>query len=297
MERRYFIRNSSMFLVALGLMKDQAFAGLTDNYTIRMLTNDIGIFSEKGGTILFYLSKDGYVVIDAQFPETAVHLVEELKKKSNTFRLLINTHHHADHTSGNVVFKDLVPHILAHENSKINQQKTAEQDKTTDKQLYPDQTYSTNWCEKIGKEEICLHYLGAAHTSGDSIVHFKKANIVHLGDLVFNRKHPFIDKAAGGDIANWIKLLDECTAMFNKRTQYICGHSITGYDVIIKDEDLNAFRDYLRNLLLYTSAQISAGKTKDQILKATEIPGSTQWSGDISRPLSAAYNELTAKFD
>ena len=297
MERRNFIRNSSMFFAALALMKDKAFAGLSDSFNIRMLTKEIGIFSEKGGTILFYLSKDGYVVIDAQFPETAVHLVDELKKKSDTFRLLINTHHHFDHTSGNIVFKDLVPHVLAHENSKTNQQKKAEEDRNTDKQLFPNQTYTDTWCEKFGKEEICLHYFGPAHTSGDSIVHFKKANIVHLGDLVFNRKHPFIDKSAGGDIANWIKLLDHCTSTFSRKTTYVCGHSITGYDVVVKAEDLTAFRDYLRNLLLYTSAQISAGKTKDQILKATEIPGSPQWTGDIVRPLSAAYNELTSKFE
>lgn len=299
MQRRSFLRNTGLTLASLALLnKDSLATFLADPaWKIKMLTDDIGIFTEKGGTIAFYLSKDGMVVVDTQFPDSAQHLIDELKKKTEKpFRLLINTHHHGDHTAGNIAFKDLVPHVLAHANSKTNQQNSAIRQKTEDKQLYPDQTYTETWCEKIGKEEICLHYFGPGHTDGDSLVHFRKADIVHMGDLVFNRRHPYVDKGAGASIENWIKVLDKTTSTFGKKTQYVCGHAGEGYDVQLKADDLKAFGDYLGNVLKFTETEIKAGKTKEEILKATEIPGSPEWKGSgIERPLGAAYTELTSK--
>jgi cyclase len=299
MQRRSFLRNTGLTLASIALLNKNTLASFLADpaWKIKMLTDDIGIFTEKGGTIAFYLSNEGAVVIDTQFPDAAQHFIDELKKKTeNPFRLVINTHHHGDHTAGNIAFKDLVPHVLAHANSKINQQNAAIKQKTEDKQLYPDQTFTDTWSEKIGKEKISLHYFGAGHTNGDSLVHFTKADIVHMGDLVFNRRHPYIDKTAGADIANWIKILDKATATFSKKTQYVCGHAAEGYDIQLKADDLKAFGDYLGNVLKFTEAEIKAGKTKEEILKATEIPGSPEWKGDgISRPLTAAYTELTSK--
>jgi glyoxylase-like metal-dependent hydrolase (beta-lactamase superfamily II) len=299
MQRRKFIRNTSLTLAGLALLNKQTLAAFLNDpaWNIKMLTDDIGVFTEKGGTIGFYLSKKGAVIIDAQFPESAGHLIDELKKRTDKpFRLLINTHHHGDHTSGNIAFKDLVPHVLAHANSLSNQKNVAIKNKTEDKQLYPDQTYTDTWCEKIGSEKICLHYFGAGHTDGDSLVHFQHSNIVHMGDLVFNRRHPFIDKTAGARIDNWITLLDKAIATFDKDTQYICGHAAAGYDIVLKADDLKSFGDYLGNLLKFTDGEIKAGKTKDEILKAKDIPGSPEWKGDgIERPLGAAYIELTTK--
>ena len=296
MQRRYFLRNTGLTLASLAFLNKESLAAFLADPTwkIKMLTDDIGVFIEKGGTILFMLNKEGAIVVDSQFPDTAQHLINELKAKSETpFRLLINTHHHGDHTGGNIAFKDLVPHVLAHANSKTNQQNAAIKQKTEDKQLYPDQTYTDTWCETIGKEKICLHYFGAGHTNGDSLVHFQDSNIVHMGDLVFNRRHPYIDKSAGADISNWIKLLNKATATFDKKTQYICGHAADGYDIILKAGDLKAFEDYLGNLLKFVEGEIKAGKSKEEILKATEIPGSPEWKGGgIDRPINAAYQEL-----
>jgi len=299
MKRSAFLKNSGLLLGALAVFSNKTIAQLLADPTwkITMLTDDIGMFSEKGGTILFMISNDGIVVVDSQFPDTAPHLIDELKKKSEQpFRLLINTHHHGDHSSGNIAFKGMVQHVLAHENSKANQERVAKEKKNEEKQLYPDQVYTTTWCEKIGKEEICLHYFGAGHTNGDSLVEFKKANIVHLGDLMFNRRHPFIDKSAGASISNWITLLDKTYDTFNKKTRFVCGHAATGYDVIVHRDDLKLFGDYLGKVLQFVDGEIKAGKTKEEILKASSIPGVTEWKGDgIDRPLAAAYTELTSK--
>lgn len=299
MQRRTFIRNSSLTLAGLALLNKNSIALFLNDpaWKIKMLTDDIGIFTEKGGTMLFYLSKDGTVVVDSQFPDSAQHLIDELKKKNEQpFRLLINTHHHGDHSSGNIAFKGQVQHVLAHANSKANQQRVAVEQKKEDQQLYPDQTFTNVWSEKIGKEKITLHYFGAAHTNGDSLIHFTRANIVHVGDLVFNRRHPYVDKSSGANMANWIKVLDKTISTFNKKTKFICGHAGNGFDIELKADDLKAFRDYLGHVLTFTEAEIKSGKTKEEITKASAIPGSPEWTGPgIERPITAAYTELTEK--
>jgi glyoxylase-like metal-dependent hydrolase (beta-lactamase superfamily II) len=298
MKRRTFIQNTALTFGALTLARKNVLASFfEDPWKITMLSDDIGIFEERGGTIAFLLSKKGIVVVDSQFPDQSKHLIDELKKKSeNPFKLLINTHHHGDHTAGNITFKGIVEHVLAHENSKINQEANARKNKSEDKQLYPDQIFSDTWCEKFGKEKICLYYYGAAHTNGDSFVHFEKANIVHCGDLVFNRRHPYVDRSAGANMKSWMEVLDKALNKFDNDTQYIFGHAGTGYEVTGKADDLNKFRDYLGNVLKFVDGEIKAGKTKDEILKNKIIPGGEEWKADgIERPLTAAYEELTMK--
>jgi cyclase len=295
MHRRSFLQNSLLTFGALTLGKQKLLKAMIDeSWNIKMLTDDIGIFTERGGTIAFHLSKEGITVVDAQFPDTAPHLIDELKKKNKPFRLLINTHHHGDHTSGNIAFKDVVTRVLAHENSLINQKNVALAQKTEDKQLYPNQTFGKVWEEKAGNEKISLQYFGAGHTNGDGIIHFQHANIVHMGDLVFNRRHPFVDRSAGANIQSWMNVLDATTKKFNKKTQYIFGHAADGYEVTGTETDLHAFHDYLGNLLKFVGDEIKSGKSKDDILKSTEIPGSPEWKGDgIQRPLQAAFEELS----
>jgi cyclase len=297
MHRRSFIRNTSLTTAALAFFNQQMAAAffLQPAYKIKMLTDDIGVFTERGGTILFYISKKGIVVVDTQFPEQSQHLIEEIKKKTDkAFKLVINTHHHGDHSSGNIAFKDLTAHVVAHANSLTNQKAAAAKNKNEDKQLYPDITYTDTWCEKVGKEKICLHYFGAGHTNGDSLVHFQHSNIVHMGDLVFNRRHPFVDKSAGASISNWIKVLDKAVTTFDSKTQFICGHAAEGYDIIAASADLTAFGDYLGNVLKFVETEIKAGKSKEEILKNKTIPNQGEWKGDgIERALTAAYTELT----
>src|SRR5437870_5658736 len=189
MNRRTFIHSTALTLGALTLAQQKIFASMFDDpWKIKMLRNDIGVFTERDGTIGFLLSKKGIVVVDAAFPDQSKHLIDELKKRNDeSFKFLINTHHHADHTAGNISFKGIVENVLAHENSLKNQKNVALQQKNEDKQLYPDQTFGDAWCEKIGKEKICLHYHGTGHTDGDAMIHFEHANIVHMGDLMFNR--------------------------------------------------------------------------------------------------------------
>jgi cyclase len=299
MKRSTFLKSTALTAGGLMVARKDLLAALFQQpaYKIAMLNKEVGIFTEKGGTIGFILSKSGVVVIDAQFPEQSQHLIDELKKQSSKpFKMLINTHHHYDHTAGNISFKGLAEHVLAHANSRTNQETVAKAQKTEDKQLYPDMTFTDTWCDKPAGEKICLYYYGAGHTNGDSLVHLTDHDIVHMGDLVFNRRHPYVDRSAGANIANWMQILDKAVAKFPKKTTYIFGHAGDGFNVTGTADDLKAFRDYLGNVLKFVDGQIKSGKSKDDILKATDIPGSPDWKGEgIQRPLTAAYDELTAK--
>jgi cyclase len=298
MQRRKFIQNTVFTIGALSLAQQKILAAFAeDPWKITMLTNSIGIFEEKGGTIAFLSGKEGIVVVDAQFPEQSKHLIDELKKRSEMpIQLLINTHHHGDHSSGNISFKGIAANVLAHDNSLINQMASAKQNKSEDKQLYPDLTYYNTWSRYFSKEKIRLHYFGAGHTNGDSFVHFEHANIVHCGDLVFNRRNPFVDRNAGANLKSWMEVLNNALTTFDTNTQYVFGHSGNGYKVTGAADDLKAFRDYIGNLLKFVEIEMKAGKTKEELLKATTIPGSDQWKGDgLQRPLTAAWEELGGK--
>lgn len=299
MHRKNFLRSSALVVGGISLTTKSLFARNFQDptpYKMKLLRNDIGVFTEKGGTIAYMIGKDGTVVVDAEFPEQANHLIEALKKQSaNPFKLLINTHHHGDHTAGNIAFKGLVGNVVAHSNSKINQQTVAVKQKNEDQQLYPDITFDNTWQKNMGKENIKAHYFGPGHTNGDAIIHFQHANIAHVGDLVFNRRHPYIDRTAGANIKNWIVVLDKTLSTFDDKTIFVCGHAFDPEKIVINKNDIKAYQDYLQKLLAFASSEIKAGKTKEEFIKSTSIPGVTEWQGDgIDRPLIAAWDELTA---
>ena len=295
MNRRSFVKNTGFSFGAIPLLRRDWLSAFMQDYPykMKMLRNDVGIFTEKGGTIAYYLSKKNIAVIDSQFPEQSKHLIDALQKDpGKPFEILINTHHHGDHTSGNISFKGIVPHVAAHANSLLNQQRVAIEQKKESDQLYPDITYGDTWEYRKMKENIKSYYFGPAHTNGDSIIFFPHANIAHVGDLVFNRRWAFIDRSAGASVKNWIVVLDKIQQQFDNDTLFVFGHAFDPEKVTGNKADIKAMQDYLSRLLEYVTSQIKAGKTKDEILKATSIPGVTEWQGDgIERGLTATYEE------
>ena len=297
MNRRNFIQNTALTLGAFTLLPNGIWAKSTiDNpYKIKEVRRGVNVFTEKGGTIAYLNTSKGMVVVDSQFPEQSQHLIDELKKQStNPFKLLINTHHHGDHSSGNISFKGLVEHVVAHENSLTNQKNVAVKQKTEEKQLFPDITFSETWKQKVGKERMRAYYFGAGHTNGDAIIHFENANVAHLGDLLFNRRYPFVDRSAGANVNNWIKVLDKTLSTFDNDTIFFFGHAFDPEKITGNKEDVKAFKDYLEKLLMFVGSEIKAGKSKEEVMKATSVPGVTEWKGDgIGRSLQATYEELS----
>jgi glyoxylase-like metal-dependent hydrolase (beta-lactamase superfamily II) len=299
MHRRHFLHQTTLLASASLLFQQKAMASIlqTGDFQVKMLRNNVGIFTERGGTIGFLLSKNGTIVIDAQFPDTSRHLIDELKKQQHAnFLYLLNTHHHGDHTAGNIAYKGLVEHVVAQENSQANQKRVAESNNTIDKQLLPDMTFKEDWKLKLDDEKIKAEYFGPGHTNGDAVYHIENANIIHAGDLMFNKRHPFVDRSAGANIANWIKDLDGILKMAGKDTIIIFGHSLKPGEETGTLEDVKKFQDYLGKVLSFAEAEINKGVSKEEFIKHTSIPGVTEWTGQgIDRPLTAAYEELTEK--
>ncbi|MBO3699869.1 MBL fold metallo-hydrolase [Roseivirga sp. E12] len=293
--RRSFIKQSTA-LSALSILPNASLweSLFQSGYKMEALRNNVGIFTERGGTIGWMISDGGIVVVDSQFPAQAKNLVGEIQKKSDRqIDLLINTHHHGDHSAGNVAFKGIVKTVMAHENSLKNQKANAERAGNADKQLFPDTTYKKGrFRQKVGDERMALHYFGAAHTDGDSFVHFENANIVHCGDLLFNRRAPFVDKSAGANMTNWQVVMEKGYKAFDKDTQFVFGHSGNGFGITGTREDLKAFQNYLGKVMEFVKKGQVAGKTKEELANATEIPGAPEWKGRQTRPVNAAWTEL-----
>lgn len=265
-------------------------------YQFTTIRNNVGIFIERGGTIGWYATKDELIVIDSQYPETAKNLVDGLRQKSSRrIDILFNTHHHGDHTSGNLFLKDYANKIVAHENCKALQEKNygGNPDKP---QVYPNVTFTNNWADEFGNEKVVARYFGPAHTGGDSVIHFEKENIAHVGDLVFNKTFPFIDPNGGGSIQQWIITLEKMIKYYDDNTTFIFGHSIADEFLVGKRSDLTNMKNYLNALIDLVTKEIKNGKTKEEISGITTIPGfenlKERWQGARKMNLERAYDEL-----
>ena len=311
--RRHFLTTSAAAAAAgafgrFELFAQQPQAPITP--VIKELRRGVGIFTARGGTIGWLVNPAGAIAVDSQFPDTAALCVEHLLKASGKTAIekLINTHHHGDHTGGNAVFRPKTTKILAHANVPKYLKDGYEQTMARRAQQTPapatpapaeptviDQTFTDVWGFEHGGEKISAKHYGPAHTGGDAVIRFERANVAHMGDLMFNRAHPVIDRANGASIANWIVVLQKVAAELPADTIYIFGHAGTGHEVTGTRADLLHHRGYLEALLEYTRAQIKAGRTREEFLKSTDvIKGFEDYGPLISRPLPAAFDEVSA---
>lgn len=300
MERREFLLKTALMGTALTFPAYKLFAKDQES-PFTDLRRNVGTFVGRGGTIGWLVNKEGVVIVDSQFPDSAETCASGLKERSNiNFDLLINTHHHGDHTSGNPVFKALVKHIVAHENVPGLQKKSAEASgqEALDAQVYADTTYKKTWKQQVGDETIHLRYYGPAHTAGDSVVYFEKANVTHMGDLMFNRAHPFIDRGAGASITNWIKVLEQSANDLPNDAMFIFGHGNSDYGITGTKDDLEVKKNFLTALLEYTQKGIDAGTPKEELMKKETLDGFEEfkapgWRLPLSANIEVAYAELT----
>jgi len=266
----------------------------------RLLRRNVGLFTARGGTIGWLAAPDALAVIDTQFADTAALCLAGLPGRGDrTIDLVLNTHHHADHTSGNGVFRPVAKTIVAQAHVPALQRAAAERAKpsTVDQQVYADTTFAEAWRMELGDEVVSARYFGAAHTNGDAVMLFEKANVVHLGDLVFNRIYPVIDRVAGGSFRHWIVVLEKIAREYPSDAIYLFGHGNSKFGVTGQRTDLLVLRDYLVSLLEHVQAQIAAGKSKEEVSTMENFPGFPDFHqplpNRLGSNLGAAYDELT----
>jgi cyclase len=261
---------------------------------------NVGIFTMRGGTIGTLVNMDAVIIVDTQYPDTAKACIDGLKQKTNNRGIdtVFNTHHHGDHTGGNAVFRAEAKRLIAHANVPDLQRKAA----TAPNAPAPtvaDATFEKTWSENFGDEKITAYYNGPGHTGGDAIIRFERAQVVHMGDLMFNERHPRVDRPAGASIQNWMVILEKVTKDMPGDTIYIAGHARDGAPLTVDRKALLRFRDYFDAVLAFTRKGIAAGQTKDALAAVTSLPGFENYQGGgaltLGGVLGVAYDELTAK--
>jgi glyoxylase-like metal-dependent hydrolase (beta-lactamase superfamily II) len=266
------------------------------------LRRNVGYFTGRGGTIGWLVNHDALAMVDTQFAEPAEVFLRDLPGRGGRqLDVVVNTHHHGDHTGGNATVRPAAKSIVAHANVPELLRARAELDKATlNPATVPDATFPDTWRMDLGDETVSARYFGPAHTRGDIVVLFEKANVVHMGDLMFNRLYPVIDRPGGAKIAGWIKILEQVAAGYPADAHYIFGHGQAKFGVLGGPAELLVFRDYLSALLAHTGAEIKAGKSKEEILKLENLPGFPDFHVPPGRGnrlplnLGVAYDELTA---
>ncbi len=296
LDRRSFIGVSATTAAALAMNPLRLLAQQSAPSNFTEIRKSVGTFVGQGGTIGWYLGKGGAVVIDSQFPRTAEPCLKGLKERSTSgLSMLINTHHHGDHTGGNAVFKSAVKKIVAHENVPILQKKQATEGGKEAGQVYADTTFAKTWREKLDGETVAAKYYGPAHTGGDAVIHFENANVAHTGDLVFNRIHPFIDFPGGGTILGWIDVLQDVHDDLDKDTVVIFGHGSPKQGITGTRKDVLVMRDYFQTVVQHIEKGKKKGATKEEILAST-LGGFEDYTGNarmsIAVTIERTYEDL-----
>jgi cyclase len=276
----------------------------------QQLRRNTGFWTARGGTIGWLINPAGTVVVDSQFPDTGALCLEQLLKTSGKTEIaaLVNSHHHGDHTGGNGTFRPKTKQIIGHANvpkylkagydSAMAKRAQVTPPPTTPapaEPVVPDRTLTDALAFDHGDERVSIKHYGAAHTGGDVVILFEKANVAHMGDLMFNRAHPVIDRTNGASIANWTVVLNKVAAELPADTLYIFGHAGPKHEVTGSRADLAHHAKYLAALLDYVRTQVKAGKTREQIVASTDvIQGFEDYGPLVQRPLGPAYDEVTA---
>jgi len=273
----------------------------------RPLRADVGIFTGRGGTIGWLASADALAVVDTQFPDTALVCLKGIPATGGRMiDATINTHHHVDHTGGNVVFKAASRTLVAQANVPTLQFEAAKRAEMGTKpdpaalvknQVYADTTFPEVWRRELGREIVTAEFRGPAHTGGDAVVIFEKANVVHMGDLVFNRMYPYVDRPGGATIRGWIKALDDSAAGYPADAIYVFGHGNPKFGVTGARSDLPVMRDFLSAVMEHVGKEIAAGRDKPAVVAMENFPGFPDFHvplpNRLGLVLGAAFDELT----
>jgi cyclase len=298
MNRRRFIATSLWLSAGLSAVPAHHLIAKRDYHQIEPIRRNVGYFTGRGGTIGWYADSESAVIVDAQFPPSANVLYNEVQQyNTDTIIAVINTHHHADHTAGNYYFQNIADQIVAQANVPEMQRTMAEIQNTVSEQAYAEVTFDEKWSIDAGNEIIHVHHYGPAHTAGDSVVRFENANVIHMGDLVFNRWYPFIDVRNGASITNWIRVLDTVIRQSDSDTIFIFGHGSANNGITGNMNDVKLMKDYLASLLEFTKKNMDEGKQLGEIIRQPGLDGfpnhvSAGARLSLSANIQAAWQEL-----
>lgn len=255
-----------------------------DSVEVKAIPVSEGIYMlmGEGGNIGVSIGEDGTFAIDDQYAQMSTKITAAIKALSGEVpKFLVNTHWHGDHAGGNQHFGEHGSIIVAHENVResLKVEKSIKlfnmHKPPSPKEALPVVTFQREMSLHLNGDDIRLVHVANAHTDGDAIIHFTKANVIHAGDVFFNGFYPFIDVDSGGGIAGMIAACDTVLALANADTKIMPGHG-----PLATKAELVAYREMLAKAQANIQALIDKGKNEDEIVAAKPLAALDKEWGD-----------------
>lgn len=249
-----------------------------------------------GGNVLVSIGTHGVLMVDSQFAQMIPKIEQAISDLGGDgIDFAVNTHWHFDHADGNPVLGRNGTWIVAQANSRRMMAGEHPIDLVSLAYLqppYPDEampviSYTDHMQFHFNGNTIDLLHFGPAHTTGDTAVYFRDANVVHMGD-VFNASYPFIDAGNGGDIEGMVRFCKKVLKRLDEDSVVVPGHG-----PVMDYEALADYTDMLETVSARISAMIDAGMSLDQVVAANPTEGFDEKFGDPARLINRAYTSLS----
>ncbi len=238
--------------------------------TSEKLGDGVWMLKGAGGNLGVSAGENGVVLIDDEFAPLTGKILAAIRTISpKPVRFLINTHVHGDHTGGNENLGKTGVLIFAHENVRKRMsagQFSAFFRRTTPpspRAALPVVTFTDSVTLHVNGDDIEAFHVPPAHTDGDTVIVFRKADVVQTGDLFFNGLYPFIDLESGGSVEGVVAAADRILALCDAKTRIIPGHGPAATAA-----ELRAYRDMVAGSYAAVNKLVADGKTKDEVLAA-----------------------------
>jgi glyoxylase-like metal-dependent hydrolase (beta-lactamase superfamily II) len=246
------------------------------------------------GNIAVSVGSDGMFLVDSMYAPMHPKIMAALAKIGpQPIRYLVNTHLHGDHTAGNEAIAKLGAVIISHEN--MRKRMAEQQDNAPPAGALPVVTYTDSITLHFNGEEIYIYHPAPAHTDGDSIIYFRHANVMHVGDVPSSLRYPNIGVNEGGSVDGMIAAAQQVMKIANADTKIIPGHlgPVVGFKEIQQQLEMFAA---VRDRVL---SAIRAGKTVEQVVasKPTADFDQGRMGGAITpdRFVTLVYTDLSRR--
>jgi cyclase len=234
------------------------------------LADNLTLLSGPGGNVVVLDGPDGRLVVDTFVRPAWPKLKAALEDLGNVpVRLVVDTHWHLDHADNNAPLHAMGATVVAHESTK---KRLAERHHLAFLELdippspadaLPQQTFTDSHSLSFGGETVALAHFAPAHTDTDIYAHFQKANVLHVADIFFNGRYPFIDGSTGGAVNGMVAAADKALSLADQSTKIVPGHG-----ALATKADLVKYRDMLASARDRVQKLKAAGKSLAEAVAA-----------------------------
>jgi glyoxylase-like metal-dependent hydrolase (beta-lactamase superfamily II) len=264
------------------------------------VADGVYMLTGAGGNIGISAGKDGILMIDTQFAELREKIQSAISEIGRgPIRIVLNTNWHYDHSYGNEPLGISGALIIAHENTRMrmmSEQYFADFDMTIPvfpEKALPVMTFKNSLTLHFNDDEIDVVHIENAHSDADIAIYFRKANVIHTGDLFFSGTYPYIDVSHGGSTDGMIDASVRILSMIDENTKIIPGHG-----TLSNREGLIKFREMLITLRDRIKSQIEEGKTIEEVIASKPTAKfDEEWAQGIQPEMIVGiiYNDLAKK--